>query len=159
MKTKSIGIYTRILSFFLVFLGFSACDKSGSGHNDDPIAEYGCPSAKFKVVGTIIDKETNKTIPNIQTILAARYNDNDSLYELGYGDTTYSDKSGKFELELQTFPESQEFLLKLSDIDGETNGTYDDKNIVVEFKNPSFTNGNEHWYSGETSKDLGDIEL
>lgn len=45
-----LSVYSKILSFFLVLLGFSSCDSGGGA------AEYGTPTAKFKVKGTIVDE-------------------------------------------------------------------------------------------------------
>jgi len=53
-KTNFLNFYNFILVGLLSALGFaSSCSKP------DPVAEYGVPSAKFTVNGTIQDKETN----------------------------------------------------------------------------------------------------
>ncbi|MDR2950991.1 MAG: radical SAM-associated putative lipoprotein [Prevotella sp.] len=152
MKVKMLSVYSKILSFFLVLLGFSSCDSGGGG-----AAEYGTPTAKFKVKGTIVD-ESEAPITKIKTVLGKSYKT-----ELGdrpyYIDSVFTDSEGKFELNVVEFPTSQEFILKIEDVDGDENGAFETKIETVEFKDPSFTNGNNGWYAGETTKDIQAIKI
>jgi len=148
MKVKAINLYTSILSFFLVFLGFQC---------SDPVYEYGTPSAKYKVKGSVISSETKQPIKNIRAVMIDSYGDKESMTG---GDTIYSDSNGNFELELTTIPfEKNIFHLKLEDVDGESNGIYDPKTEKIEFVNPQYVNSKGSWYLGEVQKDMGKIEL
>ncbi|MDR0823633.1 MAG: radical SAM-associated putative lipoprotein [Prevotella sp.] len=152
MKIKMLSVYSRILSFFLVLLGFTSCDEI------DPKVEYGVPIAKFKVKGTIVDDDSDNPVAKIKTVLGQSYEIDGKLY-VHYIDSVLTNNEGKFELKIEEFPASQTFVLKIEDIDGEQNGgAFETKIESVEFKNPNFTNGNG-WYAGEAEKDMQTIKI
>lgn len=150
MKVKMLSVYSKILSFFLVLLGFSSCEGL------DPKDEYGVPTAKFKVKGIIVD-ESDKPITKIKTVLGKSYSSKlgDRAY---YVDSVYTDNEGKFELSMEEFPTSQEFLLRVEDVDGDKDGAFESKIETVEFKNPTFTDGSG-WYKGIAEKDVQAIKM
>jgi len=153
MKIKAINLYTKILSFFLVILGFQSCSFL------DPVDEYGAPSAKYskyKIKGSVISSETKLPVKNIRAVMIETYDNEEGMP----GDTLYSDPNGNFELELTTFAHKKNtFNLKLEDIDGENNGIYDPKTEKIEFESPQYENGDGNLYLGEVQKDMGKIEL
>jgi hypothetical protein len=55
---------------------------------------------------------------------------------------------------IRVYPEAQTFPIRFHDIDGNLQGEFNNLDTVVEFKNPQFTNGDGHWYKGETSKEF-----
>lgn len=140
IKTSLFKNYNRLISFLLSILGFgAACSLSGCEYG--PLAvEYGTPLATFKVTGNVRSELTSQTIPNIRVIM-------------GY-DTTYSDKSGNYQISNIDFPDKQTFLVKFRDIDGESNGAYQQLDTVVEFINPVFSGSIDNWDSGETKKEV-----
>jgi putative lipoprotein (rSAM/lipoprotein system) len=127
-----LRISNSIISALLCLLGFNtACDIYGK-------YEYGSPNADFIIKGTIKSFETNQPIPQIKV-------------KAGW-DSVYSDASGKYEVVYNDFPESQDFLILFTDVDGVSNGAFHPLDTVVKFENPEFKDGNGHWYKGVTEK-------
>ena len=70
-------------------------------------------------------------------------------------DSTTTDNDGKYQVsDRDGFPADQLFTIKFHDTDGPLNGEYENLDTVVQFKDPKFTNGDGHWYQGETTKDF-----
>ena len=148
MKSKRFVLYSKILSFFLLLLGFSSC-----GPESEPRVEYGTPSAKYKVSGKVVSsKEQKNPIENIRVVMIEH---NNSGYQRG--DTVYTDSSGKFELNKDDFPH-EKFKIKFQDIDGIENGYFEDMEQIIEFKNSDYKGG-KRWYEGEAKKNMGTIEM
>lgn len=125
--------YNSLLLILIGLLGFSvACSKV------EP-AEYGTPSADF-IINGVVENQTSQPIPNIKVV--ARW------------DSTYTTADGKFSLKNRVMPSDQNFLVKLSDIDGAANGNYQNKDTTISFTNNTFTNGDGHWYSGKVEKSV-----
>lgn len=101
--------------------------------------EYGTPSAKYKVYGTVTSEDSVK-IPNIRVVMQT--------------DTGYTDINGAYGVETVTFPIAQDFLIEFDDIDGASNGKYLSQDTLVSFDDPQFVNGDGEWYEGETSKEV-----
>jgi len=146
MKIKVLTFYTKLLTFLLSVLGIQACDGS---------AEYGCPSAKYKVKGTIISQENNEKIEGIRAVLVGSHDGVENSY---YGDTVYTDSQGEFYIERYDIPRN-EFILKLQDIDEEKNGEFLEKNIPIDMKEVPLKGGDGNWYLGEATIDMGEVEL
>jgi putative lipoprotein (rSAM/lipoprotein system) len=107
--------------------------------------EYGTPNAKFIVNGTVTSAETEEPIRNIRVIM--KY------------DTAFTDNEGNYEVtDKGAFPTDQTYSIQFQDFDIESNGSFNDKDTVVEFKNPEFSHGDGHWYEGETTREF-DIKL
>jgi putative lipoprotein (rSAM/lipoprotein system) len=106
--------------------------------------EYGTPEATFIVTGKIRSETTGQPIGNIRVILDR--------------DTVYSKPDGSYLASTVDFPMNQTFDLGISDVDNAANGSFQPKDTVVVFEDPEFKNGDNHWYSGETSKTV-DIRL
>lgn len=137
MRIKILKTYNVLLVGLLAILGFTtACDSKD---------EYGTPSAKFIVNGTVKSLENDQPIKNISVTIQ--------------GDTAYTDVNGAYQVvDKFGFPKDQTFNIEFSDIDGKANGEFNDLDTIVEFKDPKFTNGDGDWYSGETSKEF-DVKL
>ncbi len=138
IKLSALKKYNSFIALLLSLIGYSSCEDE---YGPD---EYGSPYAEFIINGKVTSASTSKAIPNIQVIM-------------GY-DTTYTDESGNYQVEQSEVPLDQTFLLELKDIDGSSNGKYADRDSTVEFTDPEFTNGNDGWYSGETTQTVN-IEL
>lgn len=154
MKIKMRTIYSRVLSFFLVLLGFMSCEK------DDMRVEYGTPYAKFHIKGIIIneDSENSTPIKGIKVVVARSYEKNNGERFLYHIDSLKTDHNGYFKITTVDFPSSQKFVIKLEDIDGAENGSFETKTDTVSFDNPTFEGG-KGWYEGETNKDLGIVKM
>jgi len=138
MSSKYLHFVNALISGCLTLLGFS-CDLV------NPRVEYGTPNAKFIVNGTVTSVETDEAIKNVRVIM--KY------------DTVFTDNDGKYEvIDKFAFPTDQTYTIQFQDIDNELNGSFVDRDTLVEFKNPEFSHGNGHWYEGETTKEF-DIKL
>ena len=142
MKRKILKKNNRLISILLSILGiggtytFSGCDGTNS-------AEYGTPSATFRIYGKVTSEDGAK-IPYIK--VAMHY------------DSTFTNENGDYTIEIGSFPQSQEFFAEFTDVDGAANGSYQSKDTIVSFEDPQFVNGDGSWYSGEVSKKV-DIQL
>jgi putative lipoprotein (rSAM/lipoprotein system) len=133
LKNTFVKQYDKILIFLIGLLGFStACNK-------EPRMEYGTPSASF-IINGVVQNQASQPIPNIK--VSIRY------------DSTNTTFDGKFSLKNRTFPTNQTFIVRLSDIDGATNGSYKDKDTTIEFNNNTFKNGDGHWYQGTVEQSV-----
>ncbi len=138
MSSKYLHSVNALISGCLTLLGFS-CDLV------NPRVEYGTPNAEFIVNGTITSAETEEAVQNIRVIMN--------------NDTAYSDDNGSYEVtDKGAFPTDQTYTIQFQDIDNELNGSFDDKDSIVEFKNPEFSHGDGHWYEGTATKEF-DIKL
>ena len=149
MKLKIYSFYSKIISFCLVLLGFNAC---GDDTSYGP-AEYGVPSAKYKVSGKVVSSDLKVPIDNVRVVMIENA-------EQAYlrGDTLFTDIEGKFEINRFDFPHSK-YKVKFQDIDGEENGFFEDIEEIIEFKDSDYKDNNGGWYRGEATKDMGTIEL
>ncbi|MDU1904413.1 MAG: radical SAM-associated putative lipoprotein [Dysgonomonas sp.] len=154
MKTKFLKFYSAILSSILVLIGFAGCSDDDED-NGGGWAEYGTPSAKYKVKGSIVSKEDETAIQRIRVVMVETDGDKEAFR----GDTVYTDNQGMFNAEFYTFPlEKVTFSIKVDDVDGEANGSFESTTQTVVFDKPTFTGGSS-WYRGETEKDLGKITI
>lgn len=141
MKQKVKNTWTLILGAILSLLGFSGCE----GIIHFGAAEYGCPHADYKIVGEITGE--GKPIKGIRvSLLEGPFNDNQY-----YGiDTLYTDSSGKIEKDLPSFTlDPARFSIKLEDVDGPENGSWQTKTLTKEslvFKQTK--PGDKKWYDG-----------
>ncbi len=153
MKLKAISFYSSILSFLLVLLGFSSCSEI------DPKDEYGVPSAKFKVKGTLVDKTDNSTgISGVKVAIGQLSRDGAPL-KTYYVDSIVTNNTGGFNLGITDFPQSQKFVIKYEDTNTSQDENYGLTTDTVRFENPSFTDGSGSWYKGEAVKDLGKVKI
>jgi putative lipoprotein (rSAM/lipoprotein system) len=144
MRTKCIGFFDKVIILLLSAVGFlTGCDKIGGGI----VAEYGVPNADYELKGTVTDKTTSQSIQNIRVIRPVQSPE--------YGDTTYTDKDGKYHFVFNDFPnDTNTYQLKLEDIDGGENGgefiTAEVEGVFT--KNDQVEKGNGHWYDGKFVK-------
>ena len=124
--------YNRLLFLIIGLLGYAACTRESPN-------EYGTPSADF-IINGVVENQANQPIPNIKVVV--RY------------DSTYTAVDGKFTIINRTFPQDQNFITRLRDIDGAANGSYQDKDTTISFTNNTYTNGDGHWYNGKVSKSV-----
>lgn len=150
MKIKIYSLYSKLISFCLVALGFSSCE------GNDPVDEYGAPSAKYKVSGKVVSEDTKEPIKNIRIVMIEDVDE--SKYPDLQGDTVYTNTEGKFEMGEHFYYPLDKFKIKIQDADGEENGEFEDKQQTIEFQKSDYKGGSG-WYEGEAQKDMGTIEL
>ncbi len=137
MKTKLLKITNKVLSVLISSIGIGTLFSANSCNT---AVEYGVPSAKYKVNGKILS-ESGQPISNIQVTIDY--------------DSANTNSEGYYEVSGTRMPlDTATFNLKFSDIDGEKNGLYKDKDTSVTFINPEFKGGDGDWYVGETTKEL-----
>jgi len=157
MKMKFLSLFSKILSFLLIFLGFSACD----GNDDDgggTVCMYGTPTAKFIVKGQVVDEENN-AVSGLKVALGKVYSSYGNPQSTYYIDSINTDAKGKFNLTVGEFPKDQKFVIKYEDTDAEQKGKLGITTDTVRFEKPKFVNGDNSWYAGETTKDLGVVKI
>jgi putative lipoprotein (rSAM/lipoprotein system) len=139
-KLQLLSHVNKCLALILSVLGFAtACEPAADEYGTPPV-EYGSPFATFIVKGKVSSSITQKGIKNIQVIME--------------NDTAYSDSSGNYSVQMEGLPESRDFLVKYNDIDSVSNGLYQKKDTLIEFKNPEFTGSTGGWNQGSTEKEV-----
>lgn len=152
MKTKVLSYYSKILCFFLVLLGFASCSSTFDDENPEMRLEYGTPTAKYKIRGTVKSQDKQKAIKGIK-IVAIEIHEGK---EYPIANPINSGDDGSFNLEVGSFPQKDvTFNVKFED----ANGEFESKIVAAEFKDAKFTGGDGRWYKGETEKDMGSIDL
>ncbi len=145
MKRKLLEKHNKLIVFLLSILGIGgACTFSGCEYGS-PV-EYGSPHATFKVHGKV-SNENDAAIPGIRVRLWM----DEGKY---YADSAFTNSEGLYNVQIDDFPEEQNYEMEVDDIDGESNGSFNSLDTIVSFVNPEFENGGDSWYSGETSKEF-----
>lgn len=156
MKLEVHSLYSKLISFCLLLLGFAACDSNGE-ELEPIVVEYGTPSARYKVSGKVVSSDAKKSpIKNIRVVMIEDLDE--SKYPYLIGDTVFTDADGKFETTKYTYPMNK-FNIKLQDVDGENNGLFEDKVQKVEFQDSDLKGSTGNWNRGQAEKDLGTIEM
>jgi putative lipoprotein (rSAM/lipoprotein system) len=139
-RPKFFRVFNFVLSGLFALLGFSGCE------GESPV-EYGSPNATFIINGNISSEKTDEPVENIKIVM---------VKENFYGiDSTFTDNSGLFEVKDGSgFPEDSEFLIKIRDIDGDSNGAFEDLDTTVVFEDSEFEGGDGNWFYGLTSKEF-----
>ena len=138
IDTGILRMYSILLAGLLFIVGIAtSCDTKKYG---SPIAEYGAPFAKFKIKGNVKSDSTNENIANIKVLTAK--------------DSTFSDSTGNYQLEVESYPAGQTFVVHFVDIDGSLNGAFHTKDTVATFTDPQYIDGDGNLYEGETSTQL-----
>jgi putative lipoprotein (rSAM/lipoprotein system) len=139
MKVAFLKRYNKVIAYLLTFLGLgSACAFSGCMYGAGP-EMYGTPSATFRVYGKVLS-EDSAGIPLIRVVISS--------------DTMYSGPEGNYTISKGGFPDSQEFQIEFTDMDGAENGNWQNLDTTVAFVNPKFKGGDGDWYHGETSQEF-----
>lgn len=147
MKKFIIRTFDKIILALLAVAGWStACDE--------PMAEYGTPTADYVIKGTVTDSISKQSLKNIRIVRQTN--------DIGLqSDTTYTDLNGYYQFSFSGFPEEHpEFKLITADIDGNQNGgDFETRNVSVLISSTDRTEkGDNHWYQGKFVKKQ-DIKL
>ncbi len=126
MKEKLFNFWTKCLVAILGLLGFACGDKEdGDG---GLVLLYGCPTATFKVSGTVTDQDSNP-IANAQVVVA--------VIE-GRTDTLKTSADGKFSVDKEDWPGIH--LSIVTSCEG-----YSKDSVNFE---PIYKGGDNSWYEG-----------
>jgi putative lipoprotein (rSAM/lipoprotein system) len=112
-----------------------------------PIAEYGTPHADFKVSGTVTSRQTSQPVPGI---LVSIY---DTANTVQASDSAMTDSVGHFLLKFTDHP-SAIWILRVRDIDGDTNGKYTGKDSTISIPEGELTGGDGKWYEGSAENEI-----
>lgn len=143
--------YSALLSALLAMLGFESCSNIGG----EPLVEYGVPSVKFQVKGSLTD-EAGRPVEGIKVTVA----------EGGGGEyfeqaSTVTDAQGQYAVqEVQaTAIDYGQFLL-VEDTDGpDGGGEFRSDTISLKgLPRKQVQKGDGHWYDGKYEV-RGDIKL
>ena len=118
MKAKLIHLWEVVAGAILSLLGFGGCN-SLMGIRDVK-AEYGMPHASYKLVGEVLS-EDGTPVPGIKVTYRHDFDENNFFEE-----DTYSDEAGKVSFDSRDFhAEPSDISVRLEDVDGEENGSFD----------------------------------
>lgn len=141
MKKLALKTYGKIIALILSIFGLSNCDII------EPKVEYGTPSASYSIKGKVIDRETQKPIKGIGIIARDKQN---IIYQK---DTTYTDESGEYDLEFESFPyPGGKAYLIAKDLDGFANGSYQTDSLELTFTSEDRIKNGSGWNAGTFQK-------
>lgn len=135
MKVKWIKFCQWLLGVLGISATIASCDSNiFSGH--EMTVEYGMPTMDYSVKGKVVDAESGKAVAGIEV----------TREEYGSQiDTTKAD--GSFAISGTTFP-TEEFTVKLRDIDLEKDGAYKSVDAAA-IQLQQVKKGDGNWYHGE----------
>jgi len=137
-NTTLLNLANKVLSGIMVLLGFNGCSV-------ETPCMYGSPYALHTIKGKV-KNNSGTAIKEIQIICNTKNN-------WIKPDTLLSNQNGEFTFKYEsTFAETT-YKLICKDIDGDTNGSYKNDSIEVEFKKSDLLNG-EGWFEGEATKNV-----
>ena len=141
MKKKNttwLNLANKVLSGMIVLLGFNGCSGEAPCMYSSPYA--------FHTIKVKVENNSVSAIKGIQVICNAK---NSWIKP----DTLLSNQNGEFIFKSEhTFTEAT-YKLICKDIDGDTNGSYKNDSIEVEFKKSDLSNGKD-WFEGEATKNV-----
>ncbi|MDR1089740.1 MAG: radical SAM-associated putative lipoprotein, partial [Prevotella sp.] len=89
------------------------------------MVEYGVPSAKFIVKGTLVDKTANSIgISGMKVAIGYPYADGTGIRKTYYIDSILTNNTGVFNLSIRDSPTSGKFVIKYEDTDAAQDGNY-----------------------------------
>jgi putative lipoprotein (rSAM/lipoprotein system) len=128
-----------ILAGVLSVLGFSSCDIENHGQE-----EYGTPYATFTFRGKVTD-EAGKPVKDVKIEVMEEQSEQPV-------NPVLTNASGDYTSTFQDFP-MQNFRVIASDIDGETNGSFQNDTVQVKISKEDFDDkGNGNWNQGSATK-------
>lgn len=117
----------------------------------EPVAEYGVPSADFKVQGSVKSAATGNPIPNIRVIVKEPFSIK--------ADTSFTDASGHYPMEVKHiigFP----VTLYADDVDDTVNGEFKSDSLEVNWDDVTrIKKGDNNWYDGVYEKKDANFHL
>lgn len=179
MKIQFLKVKNWLLLSLMGVFGITACHSTKEvaqqpvnvNNDDGPVAQprprgemavmYGVPTMNFVVKGKVVD-EQGQAVKGIQVTLVNQsvdvtpeYLQEDNPYVRDYfkrvADTT--DVQGRFTSSVTDVPvEAQRILVR--DIDGKSNGQYEDQMLDVDFSDAQQSKAGKGWDRGEKVKEV-----
>jgi putative lipoprotein (rSAM/lipoprotein system) len=126
------------LAGLLSLLGFSGCG--------DSLIEYGTPHADYTFRG-MVTNEAGEPVPDIKVVATATYANEEN--------PVLSNAGGHYSVLFSSIGRIKEAQLIASDIDGETNGAYQNDTIQVIINDSDYYGkGDGHWNVGAAEKEV-----
>ncbi|MBK8808745.1 MAG: radical SAM-associated putative lipoprotein [Bacteroidales bacterium] len=140
MQKHLLRKYNKLIAFFITILGVSnSCINNGEEYGV-PMAEYGMPLATYKVHGIVSSKTSGQAVNGIEVSMQ--------------GDTTITDVNGNYAVEVSDYTEDKTYILSIRDVDSTHNGSFADKDTLIDFKESELTGGNGEWDGGVIDKNI-----
>lgn len=143
MKYLLLSIVRSWGKFLLGILSLTGiltnCDSSR------PLSMYGSPYARYKISGKITSESSGNPIANI--LLRVK----DNQYTI---DSIYTDAAGNYVSNLTSFPNNKQWTLMATDEDGIVNGSFYEKDSLLNIPLSSLTGGDQEWYSGKAEVEV-----
>jgi putative lipoprotein (rSAM/lipoprotein system) len=112
-------------------------------------AEYGMPSAEYRVSGTIRSAATGASIAGIAVTLT----DSTDPPPPPAIDVDTTDAAGAYMVSFRTYPfDTIAVRMSASDEDGAENGLYQHKDTILFFPRSALSGGDGDWYEGSVEK-------
>jgi len=126
MKKRILQNLGKLFGFIVVSSIFISCNTNN---------EIGTASTNFTISGTVTDSISSLPINGIKLVLTKSYPITSGGISSIKTDTVFkgfSDAVGAYKFQFYTLPPNDmTFKLNVSDIDGNSNGTYNDRNVSV----------------------------
>lgn len=138
MKTIR-SFWTRLCAWAIGALGLGAAVSSCEKVEDifgGNLCYYGTPTMSFKIKGKVVDADNGTPLKGIQV----------SRFTFDGPKEVLTDGSGAFTLSGNEFPKDTLYV-NVKDIDGEANGSYEDKKALITLKQTE--KSKDAWYVGE----------
>jgi putative lipoprotein (rSAM/lipoprotein system) len=126
MKKKILLHLSKVFTLVVASVLFISCNTNN---------EIGTSNTMFVISGTVTDSVGSTAISNIKLVLTKSYPITSAGISSVKTDTVFkgfSDALGTYKFQFYTLPPNDmTFKLNASDIDGNQNGTYNDRNVTV----------------------------
>ncbi len=121
--------------FFLAILGFVF------GFSSNVAAQYGAPPSKFRIKGYVLSEKENTPLKNIKL--------NINKKGTTYKKSLTSNNTGEFTFNIYDYEIGDTLFITALDIDGDTNGSFQQKDTIINIKNKDLIKINDHYLDGE----------
>jgi putative lipoprotein (rSAM/lipoprotein system) len=157
MKVRFNRWYNTILTALLSLLGYGCSSENSMEMYGSPILMYGVPSAEYKISGTVTD-EGGKAVEGIKTSVkqVTNYEGKPITFAI---DSVLTDANGHYDMTSTHFPQSPEIKLIVEDVDGDTNGAYQNDTIDINYNNAQKVKDGEGTWNNGTFTIKQDIKL
>lgn len=137
---KIRSFWTRLCAWAIGALGMGAavtsCDVLDDVIGGGNLCMYGTPNMNYQISGKVVDEKTGEAIKGIQIGRPWKYGDN----------PVTTDDYGRFIIGGNEFPKDTIHVIA-ADIDGPANGSYVEREVVVDLKQTE--KSNDAWYHGK----------
>ena len=142
MKVRFNRWYNSILTALLSLLGYSC-----SSENSLPVEMYGVPSADYQISGTVTN-DNGQVVQGIKTSVK-QISTYEGKTQASCIDSVMTDANGHYDVSVHVFPMNKEIKLLVEDVDGDSNGAYQNDTIDIDYNNAQkIKEGDGTWDNG-----------